>query len=174
MFARTAAGAVLTSRTVALAGPYVVACVLLVLAGAQKSLRPRDTYGALRAAGIGVSPGAVRVLGLVEAAFGIGGLTGRGAWLVAVAYGGFTAFVASALWRRTPLQSCGCLGGADVPPTVIHLVVDAFLAIAAIAIAVDGFHTEHIRVVPFVALVASTTFLTYVVLAILPTVRPAR
>jgi hypothetical protein len=166
-----------------LAGPYLVACALLALAGGQKVGRPGPTGVALREAGLPTRDSAVRALGAAEvAAAMIGGLVGGvGAVPVALFYVGFTAFVAWALRRRTPLRSCGCLAANDdVPPTPVHLALDALFAMVAAAVAfagvdvIDVLRAQPAAGVPFVLLAGVTTYLAYVVLAILPAVRPVR
>jgi hypothetical protein len=151
--------------------------VLLALAGAQKVARPTTTVGALREAGWPSSPALVRLLGAAELAAAIVAVPGWPAAAAAVAllYAGFAVFVAAALHRHTPLRSCGCLGGDDVPPTAIHLTVDATATVVAAIVAVRGLDvleiaTERAAGVPFLALVVVTTYLLYVVLTVLPVV----
>jgi hypothetical protein len=166
-----------------LAGPYLVACALLALAGGQKVARPGPTGVALREAGLPSGDTAVRSLGAAEvAAAVVGALVGGVAAVpVALFYVGFTAFVAWALRRHTPLRSCGCLAATDdVPPTPVHLVLDALFAMVATATAVEGvdvidvLRAQPAAGVPFVLLAGVTTYLAYVVLAVLPTVHPVR
>ena len=102
-----------------LAGPFLAAGGLLVVAGLPKLRDPlplvraaaRDRPSRLRPAGAGCWP-------LAEVALGVAAVVapGRGtAALVAVAYAGFTAFVALALRRGGVLASCGCFGRPDTP-----------------------------------------------------------
>lgn len=122
-------------------GPYLAGCILLVVAGAAKALRPGDTAlalarlsgdsrgGALRWAEPLVRGGAV-----LEAVVGLGGLVfpGRVACLcVAVSYGAFTGYVGYARARGGPLSTCGCFGRPDTPPTVTHMVVTGGIAASA-------------------------------------------
>jgi hypothetical protein len=161
-----------------LAGPFYAICVLLALAGGFKAVRPAATVGALRAVGLPASALLVRVMGAVEVVIGLGALiTG---WpplsaVVAAAYAGFAGFVAAALRRGTPIQSCGCFGSADLPPTRIHLVVDiaaAGVAAAAAVTRVDGIGQvladQPWAGIPFLALVAITTWFLYLILTALP------
>jgi hypothetical protein len=114
--------------------PLIVAAALLVLAGAPKVLRPRNTVGALRSVGVRVPAALVRLGGAAEAALGATVLLSGGripAALVAVSYLSFTAFLAVALRRGGTLASCGCLGRADTPPTVAHLVITVGLCAGA-------------------------------------------
>src|SRR5664280_473497 len=100
-----------------LAGPFAVAAGLLVLGGESKARRPDSTVRALGAAGARVPAALVRLFGAAEVAIGISAVLVGGRLpgaLVAASYAGFTAFVAVALRRRTPLASCGCFGRPDL------------------------------------------------------------
>jgi hypothetical protein len=162
----------------ALAGPFYAVCLLLAVAGAFKTARPAATVGALRAVGLPGSPALVRLMGVGEAVIGLGAvITGWPplAGLVAVAYAGFAGFVAAALRRGTPLQSCGCFGSVDIPPTRIHLAVDVVASVVAAIAAVtriDGLAAvladQPWAGVPFLALVAVTIWFLYLVLTALP------
>ncbi|HVX23471.1 MAG TPA: MauE/DoxX family redox-associated membrane protein [Acidimicrobiales bacterium] len=126
----------------ALMGPYLAACALLVVAGVGKAARPGDTA---RAAAHVVGGGAtglawvVRIGAGAEAALGVAGLVVADpvvAAMVAASYAGFAGFVVLALRRGGPLATCGCFGRPDTPPTVLHVVVDLGLAAAAAWVAV--------------------------------------
>jgi hypothetical protein len=162
----------------ALAGPFYAVCLLLALAGGFKAMRPQATVGAMRALGLPGRRSLVRLMGAGEVVVGVGAvLTGWPplAAIVAVAYAAFAGFVAAALRRGVPIQSCGCFGTDDLPPTRIHLVVDiaASLVAALAAITrVDGIGTvvadQPWAGVPFLALVAITIWFLYLVLTALP------
>jgi hypothetical protein len=110
------------------------AAAVLAYAGGAKLLDPTMTAGALRAMGLPSSPLLVRPGAAAELALGIGAVVVGGAllWgLVAASYVAFAAFVALALASGRPIGSCGCIGRADTPPTIAHVVVD--LAAAALA-----------------------------------------
>lgn len=89
-----------------------LAAALLVYAGLTK----RDALGALEV----VAGAAALVVG--------GPLT---ALAVAALYVGFTVYVLGAL-RRTD-EDCGCFGGNKSKPSATHVVIDALLAVAALA-----------------------------------------
>ncbi|MDQ2754099.1 MAG: hypothetical protein M3R71_00955 [Actinomycetota bacterium] len=117
------------------AGGYLAAVLLLGGAGAAKLRRPDDTAGALRVAGLPSRPGLVRVGASAELAVAIAAFTARGPWpavLVAVSYGSFTVFVATALTRSWPIASCGCFARPDTPPALSHLLLDLAATGAAI------------------------------------------
>jgi hypothetical protein len=163
----------------ALAGPFYAVALLLAVAGAFKSARPAATVGAMRAVGLPTSRPLVRLMGGGEVVVGLGAALTGWPWLaalVAVAYAGFAGFVGAALRRGTPLQTCGCFGSVDTPPTRIHLVVDiaaSVVAAAAAATRVDGLTTvmadQPWAGIPFLALVAVTLWFLYLVLTALPT-----
>ena len=124
-----------------LIGPYLAACVLLVVAGTAKAVRPGDTVRAVVAT-IRLRPAAVRPLvrsvAAVETVLGIAGMARPSpltAGLVAGSYLGFAVFVGVALARGGPLASCGCFGTPDTPATRLHMVVDLVLAASAAIVA---------------------------------------
>ena len=121
-----------------LAGPYLAAAALLVIAGAPKVADPMPLVRALRSTGMPSGAALVRAIALGEVLVGAAALAlpGRGtAALVCLAYLAFTGFVGLALARGGVLESCGCFGKADTPPTRAHLAVTALLALAAGALA---------------------------------------
>ena len=123
-----------------LAGPFLAAGGLLVVAGLPKLRDPLPLVRALRTTGLPAPGPLVRLLALAEVALGVTAVVapGRGtAALVAVAYAGFTAFVALAVRRGGVLASCGCFGRPDTPPTRAHLVLTAGATATAAALAVS-------------------------------------
>jgi hypothetical protein len=54
---------------------------------------------------------------------------------MAVLYASFAGFVAFLLIARPQASSCGCAGAKDVPPSVVHLVLNAVAAISGIGVA---------------------------------------
>src|SRR4051812_10747982 len=122
----------------ALAGPVVVVAALLALAGGLKVVRPAPTAGALRAMRLPAAVPLVRVLGVGEVALGVSaGIPFARPLLVllAAAYLAFAAFVMAALGANTPLQSCGCFGEADTPPSAVHVGLNLAAAVAALTAA---------------------------------------
>jgi hypothetical protein len=127
-----------------LTGLYLIACALLVAAGLAKAARPDGTARALAA----LVPGrgielvrlrlAVRAGALAEAALGLVALAlprPVTAWLVAASYLCFAGVVLVARRRGGPLATCGCFGRPDTPPTLVHVVLDLVLAVAAAVLA---------------------------------------
>lgn len=123
-------------------GPYLIACALLVLAGASKSARPANTVRALG----GVFPYprflavTVPLLAATELALGTAGII----WpvpvfaaLVAVSYAVFAGFVVVIRLRHGAVSSCGCFGTPDTPATWLHAVINIFLAASSAALVVN-------------------------------------
>ena len=122
-----------------LAAPYLAAAALLVVAGAPKVVDPMPMVRALRSTSLPAGRALVRTFAVGELLVGAAALLLPGrttAALVCAAYLAFTGFVGLALVRGGVLESCGCFGKADTPPTRAHLAVTALLALAAGALAV--------------------------------------
>ena len=169
----------------AFAGPVVVTSALLALAGGLKIVRSAPTSGALRAMRLPSSPHLVRVLGALEVATGVGaGVSFSRPLLVlqAALYLAFAAFVVVALGSDRPLQSCGCFGRADTPPSGVHVILDLLAAVVALAAAVTEtprltatLSDQPAGAVPFVLLVVVCVYLCVVSLTVLPlTLRSGR
>ena len=117
-----------------------VAAGLLVAAGIVKVARPLPTARAMYAAGLPGGSAIARGLGLAEVGVGtwflVAPSAGSGGAL-AVLYLAFAGFIGFLLVARPGTASCGCGGASDVPPSVIHLVLNAVAAVAAVAAALD-------------------------------------
>ena len=162
------------------AGPFLAAAGLLVVAGVPKLRDPLPLVRALRAAGMPVGRHLVRAFAVAEVAVGGWALAAPGrlsAVLVGAAYLVFTAFVARVLVRGGVLGSCGCFGKPDTPATRTHLVLTAAACLTAFAISLD----PPARVWAEVDTAALTTaglavvigFLAWQVMGVLPTTSPA-
>ncbi len=162
----------------ALAGPFLAAAVLLVVAGAGKLVDPAPLVRALRSLGLPGGRTAVRLGAAAEVVVGLAAVaTGSrlAAAAVALSYAAFTAVVLRGLSRGGVLSSCGCFGKADTPPTRTHAVVTAAAAVGAVAVAVrpygalpdllDGAPGAGVPLLLASAAVAATA---YLVLAVLP------
>lgn len=123
-------------------GPYLMACLLLILAGAMKMVRPADTVRALtqvfhfpRMLAVGVpSLAAIEMLlGTAAALWPKPGLAGA----VAASYVVFAGFVLVIKLRHGAVSSCGCFGTPDTPATWLHAIINVVLASAAVVIAVN-------------------------------------
>lgn len=97
-----------------------------------KLIDPEPTTGAMNAARLPSSNILSRLLGTVETVVALAALA-VGGWLALLAASGlylaFTVFTFSALINRIPLQSCGCFGREDTPPTWIHVAYNLVLAV---------------------------------------------
>jgi hypothetical protein len=123
-------------------GPYLIACALLVLAGASKSVRPTNTVRAL--AGVFPYPRLLAVTVPLLAAGELGLGTAAIIWpvpvlaaLVAVSYAVFAGFVVVIRLRHGSVSSCGCFGTPDTPATWLHAVINVFLTASAAALALN-------------------------------------
>lgn len=171
-------------RVQALAGPVVVVAALLALAGALKVARPAPTSGALRALGLPSAGVLVRALGLGEISVGVAAAATFARpllVLLAAAYLAFAAFVAAALGANTPLQSCGCFGQTDTPPSPVHVGLNLAAAGVAFAAALtgtpalgDALPEQPWGAVPFVLLVVVCVYLCVLVATVLPLVVGSR
>ncbi|HYH29309.1 MAG TPA: MauE/DoxX family redox-associated membrane protein [Pseudonocardia sp.] len=163
--------------------PYVAAAVLLLVAGIPKAIDPEPTRRAASGAGLPSGTATIRAFGVAEAALGAAALL-LDSWvpaaLVALTYAGFAAVVARGLVRGD-MESCGCFNGEDSPPSVLHVVVDAGLAAAALGVALSAapytswwaLATADLGVALTSALLGLTVAaLVYLVLAKLPRVEP--
>ncbi len=130
-----------------LIGLYLVACTLLLVAGASKAARPDDTARAL-APLVPARFGAlaelrrlrwvIRVAALAEAGLGMAAFIlprPLPAALVAASYLVFAGVVASTRARGGALASCGCFGTPDTPATLLHVAVNLLLAFATAFVA---------------------------------------
>ena len=163
-----------------LAGPYLAACALLVAAGLPKLRDPLPLVRAIRSVGLPAGRQRIRLLAAAEVVLGVAGFVRPGpvtAGLVTLAYLVFSGFVALALSRGGVLDSCGCFGKPDTPPTKAHLLVTAVLAAASAwtAVAAHGQSVVTGTAYPLVILgyAALVAFLAWLVMAVLPTTTPA-
>ncbi|MDQ1435271.1 MAG: hypothetical protein QOF59_2087 [Actinomycetota bacterium] len=117
------------------AGPFLLACALLVVAGVGKITHPGPTRAAVLAAGLGVPRFVVVGFGIVELGAGGAGAVfgGRAAMAVAACYVLLTVF-AVCLLVRAPTAPCACLGSSSSVVTRTHVVLDgAAVAVALVA-----------------------------------------
>ncbi len=174
-----------------LIGLYLIASVLLVLAGVAKARRPDDTATALaELLGAPVRRAALRTLvrvgALVEAVLGAVALVFPRpvpAALVALSYLAFAAVVVVARRHGGALSTCACFGRPDTPPTTVHLVLNLVLAGSAAMVAAgapgDGtVATELARQpwagAPLLFVSAVGTWLAFLALSALGTLEGAR
>ena len=154
-----------------------ISAVVLIVSGGAKLVDPAPTAGALRAARLPSGRGWVWALAVGEVILGTTALTVPDPWApagVALAYLAFAGFVAHALRADIPIQSCGCFGRSDTPPTGLHLVVNLVLATGSMAAAFTGAPLlDRIMAAPPAGLLeagfaAIGAYLVYLLLAELP------
>ncbi len=158
-------------------GQAVAAITLLLLgaSGVAKAVDPDPTSGALRAAGLPSSRLISRSLGVAEltaAALGLGA-TAMALIPAAILYAGFTVFTLAAIRGRIPVQSCGCFGRVDTPPSLIHVVYNASAAILLVWVAINGTtpfpqSANTLEILLFGVFAVLGTYASYLVLAQLP------
>ena len=151
---------------------------LLLISGGTKLVDPDPTSGAMRAAGLPASRWVVFALGLWEIcagalAIGVGGPIGGSALFVT--YAAFAGFIAHALRNDLPIQSCGCFGRTDTPPSLAHVGVNLLAAGSGVWLAVTGggdlvstLTSQPLGGVPYIGFVAVGVYALYLLLAELP------
>lgn len=165
-------------------GPVLALMALLAVAGVTKLRSPGTTAGALEAAGFPHSRLAVRLLGLFEVAVGLVGIV-RGGWVAsfagAVLYASFALFVFHILRNRLSISSCGCLGAAETPPSIVHVVVNLAAAATLVYAMISpigpwgGLAGAPLgESLPLAAFTGVTIYLLYAVIAVLPRGRAPR
>jgi len=160
-----------------LAGPYLMVCVILALAGLAKVASPRPAREAIAALGVRVPLLVIRVLGTAEIALAIAAALKGGEILpslVGMAYVAFAGFVVIMLTRGDAV-SCGCFGSASTPPSWLHVTLNIVSATAAFgASGIDGLATtiEHQAGagIPLLGFVLVGSYLLFILLTVLPVV----
>lgn len=153
-----------------------LALALLAVAGVAKIVEPTFTSGALLATGLPSGVGIVRLLGMAELMAGVAGLVFGGplAAPAALFYAGFSIFTVNALRRDVPLQSCGCFGREDTPPSMIHLGFNVVATAALVIAAARGLSpipvAPLVETVLYVGMVALGTYASVLLITRLPTV----
>jgi hypothetical protein len=120
----------------------------------------------------------VRALGIVEIAVAVpAAITFARPLLVLLAamYLAFAAFVTAALGAKAPLQSCGCFGQVDTPPSPLHVGLNLAAAGASLAAALTGtpgldttLSDQPWGGAPFVLLAGISVWLCVLVATVLP------
>jgi hypothetical protein len=106
--------------TAIMAGPFALACLLLVVAGVSKAAHPNSTAGH-------------RALGAAEVALGAVAFVHQNvlaAGAVAAMYAGFVVIAGRAKAKQ---KACGCFGGDERLPSTGHVVLNGVLAASAAA-----------------------------------------
>lgn len=152
-----------------------VALLLLAASGALKIRDPEPTRGALHAAHLPSARWVTRSLGAAEISAASLGLLLGGPWLLpaSLLYTGFLLFTLFALGLRLPLQSCGCFGSDDTPPTWAHAVFNGLSAVAMwYLVAVDATPIPRLEspahLALFLGFALTGAYLSYLLLSQLP------
>jgi hypothetical protein len=156
-------------------GITTIALVLLAASGVAKALDPNPTRGALKAVRLPSSSAAVVLLGVLEVLSAIVGIAVGGRWLAPAAalYLGFALFTVAAVRGNLPVQSCGCFGREDTPPTVIHIVYNLAATAAIGFLALTGgaavpWSAPSMEIALFLGFSMIGGYLSYLLLAQLP------
>jgi hypothetical protein len=119
-------------------GPYLMACALLVLAGASKAVRPANTARALSQLIPHPHLWAAAVTG--ECVLGVAAIiwpVPALASTVALSYFVFAGFIVVIRLRHGAVSSCGCFGTPDTPGTWVHAAINVALAAASLVVALQ-------------------------------------
>jgi len=159
-------------------------CALLAIAGIFKVKEPAPTVGAMRALHLPSSIRLVRLMGLMEIILGVSAaVTGSAVAmaLVGVAYFLFAIVVVAAMKAKTQIQSCGCFGKTDTPPSWLHLISNVLFAIVALVSALKGGESfpellgnQPMLSIPFLVTFAVSLYLVILGLTVLPSRRSPR
>jgi hypothetical protein len=180
---------------VELIGPYLVGCILLVVAGAMKAARPDDTARALAprlpvrlrpSLSFGRLRTVIRTAAGVEAGLGLVGLVlprPLVAGVVAATYLAFAAVIGYLRLQGGALASCGCFGTPDTPATFLHVAVDLVLAAAGFTVAMHApssgsmltvLNHGPLHGVPLALATGVGAWLTYLTLSVLAALQAVR
>jgi hypothetical protein len=117
-----------------------IALGLLAASGLAKLVDPEPTTGAMRSARLPASNPTTYALGTAEVSLALASLTvgGVAVFGAAALYAGFTVFTLAATRKRIPIQSCGCFGRDDTPPSPVHVLFNLAATISLLALAPLG------------------------------------
>jgi hypothetical protein len=154
-----------------------IALGLLGASGVVKLVDPEPTTGAMSIARLPASNPLSRLLGLVEVVVSVIALAFAGPAMLASAalYSAFTVFTLYALTTRIPLQSCGCFGREDTPPTTIHTVFNATATGALVYLFLTGgvpvdWALPSVELVLYLGFTMVAVYATYLLMTRLPQV----
>jgi uncharacterized membrane protein YphA (DoxX/SURF4 family) len=153
-----------------------IALGLLAASGLAKLVDPEPTTGAMRSARLPASNLVTYVLGTVEVLLASASLAvGGGVVLVgaAILYGGFTVFTFAATRKRIPVQSCGCFGRDDTPPSPLHVSFNlgamvSLLAVASLGVSPIDWSLPGPQLALYLGFTAIGVYVSYLMLSSLP------
>lgn len=152
---------------------------VLIISGGTKLVDPGPTAGAMTTARLPASRGLVYAMAMWEIVAGavavvIGGRLGGS--VILSTYAGFAMFIAYALHNDLPIQSCGCFGRADTPPSMMHLWVNVSAALAGAWLILRGgaglasiLQDQPLLGIPYVGFLAIGAYAIVLALTELPT-----
>lgn len=165
----------LRSNAMTASAAAVIALGLLGFAGVAKVVDPDPTTGAINAAGVATGNLVSRVLGAIEVCAALAGLIvgSVAAAPAAILYLGFTVFTFLAVRRAIPVQSCGCFGREDTPPSRIHVVYNLCATASLVWLVLDRtqpipWSSPTVEVMTYLGYAGLGGFLSYLLLAKLP------
>ncbi|HVR77971.1 MAG TPA: MauE/DoxX family redox-associated membrane protein [Acidimicrobiia bacterium] len=152
-----------------------IALGVLGASGIVKLIDPDPTTGAMSTVGLPASNTLSRLLGIVEIVVAVIALAAGGLAVIAAAglYAAFAVFTVAALRLELPIQSCGCFGRDDTPPTILHVAYNSGAAAALFTLPVLGLAPIEWGLAPlelalFVGFAAVGVYASYLLLATLP------
>lgn len=169
------AWASVTLPTVVAQALAAISLGLLAASGVAKLVDPAPTTGAMQSAGLPASRPITHALGLFEVVIAGAALAIGGPYLIlaALSYLAFGLFTFGALRQRIPVQSCGCFGREDTPPSVVHVTYNVVAAVAIAATAGLGvspvdWSMATLELVLYLGYTALGTVASYLLLTRLP------
>jgi uncharacterized membrane protein YphA (DoxX/SURF4 family) len=152
-----------------------IALGLLAASGLAKLVDPDPTTGAMRSARLPASNPATYALGTVEIVLAVASLAvaGMAVYGAAALYAGFTVFTFAATRKRIPVQSCGCFGRDDTPPSPIHVTFNLVATISLLALAPLGvdpvdWGLPGVQLALYLGFIAIGVYVSYLMLSSLP------
>ncbi|HYT81016.1 MAG TPA: MauE/DoxX family redox-associated membrane protein [Actinomycetota bacterium] len=157
--------------------PFFAAAGLVVASGSAKLRHPLSAVSALEALRLPSGRWTVRGIGVVEIMVGMWCLFSPGrasAVSMGLLYASFATFL-GLLKRAGAHTSCGCLGTREVPPSLLHLAMNAVAAASAALMAsgpppgILAYSARlPLRGVPFLLGTALIAYVAYLLVAYLP------
>jgi hypothetical protein len=125
----------------ALTPPFMVAALVLIVAGVAKIRSPEPAALAMRTLGMPIPPAAIRTFAAAEMGLGATAALYPGSLISRIAVAAvYTLFAGLSLMLARRRSGCGCFGERDIPASMIGSLLSA--ALAGIAAATIGW-TPH-------------------------------
>jgi uncharacterized membrane protein YphA (DoxX/SURF4 family) len=152
-----------------------IALGLLAASGVAKLVDPEPTTGAMRSARLPASNLATYALGTSEVLLAVASLTvgGMAVFGAAALYAGFTVFTFAATRKRIAVQSCGCFGREDTPPSPVHVLFNlaattSLLALAPLGVDPIDWGLPGMELAIYLGFTAIGVYVSYLMLSSLP------